>query len=97
MSCIILNTLAAADLIVMSNAKKNGANKNSHESREGEYPPVPEEAIVKPEDERPVKMQMRPEEDLEESDGDIESADTGSEDMDGDGSPDWDPAVGPGV
>lgn len=27
----------------------------------------------------------------------IESTDAGSEDMDGDGSPDWDPAVGPGV
>ena len=58
---------------------------------------MPEGAIVKPEDERPVKMQMRPEENLEEREADIESADTGSEDMDGDGSPDWDPAVGPGV
>jgi hypothetical protein len=42
-------------------------------------------------------MQMRPEENLEEREADIASADTGSEDMDGDGSPDWDPAVGPGV
>jgi hypothetical protein len=71
--------------------------ENSGESRKDEYPPVPEGAIVKPEDERPVKMQMRPEENLEEREADIESADTGSEDMDGDGSPDWDPAVGPGV
>jgi hypothetical protein len=81
----------------MSSAKENNASKNSGESRKGEYPPVPEAAIVKPEDERPVKMQMRPEENLEERESDIESADTGSEDMDGDGSPDWDPAVGPGV
>ena len=72
--------------------------ENSGESRKDEYPPVPEGAIVRPEDERPVKMQMRPEENLEEREADIiESADTGSEDMDGDSSPDWDPAVGPGV
>jgi hypothetical protein len=71
--------------------------ENSGESRKDEYPPVPEGAIVKPEDERPVKTQMRPEENLEEREADIESADTGSEDMDGDGSPDWDPAAGPGV
>ncbi len=81
----------------MSAAKENNANKNSGESGKEEYPRVPESAIVKPEDERPVKMQMRPEENLEEREADIESADTGSEDMDGDGSPDWDPAVGPGV
>lgn len=42
-------------------------------------------------------MQMRPEEDLEEREANIESTDAGSEDMDGDGSLDWDPAVGPGV
>jgi hypothetical protein len=73
------------------------SNENSDHAGSGEYPPVPDDAIVKPEDERPVKMQMRPEESLEEREADIESADTGSEDMDGDGSPDWDPAVGPGV
>jgi hypothetical protein len=82
----------------MPTAKDNSANKNSGESGVGGYPPVPEDAIVKPEDERPVKMQMRPEENLEEErEADVVSADTGSEDMDGDGSPDWDPAVGPGV
>jgi hypothetical protein len=81
----------------MSTAKENNANKNSGESGKGEYPPVPEGAIVKPEDERPVKTQVRPEENLEEREANIESADTSSEDMDGDGSPDWDPAVGPGV
>ncbi|MDQ3969974.1 MAG: hypothetical protein M3275_16445 [Thermoproteota archaeon] len=81
----------------MSTAKENSANKNRGEVGKGEFPPVPEDAIVKPEEERPVKMQMRPEENLEEREADIKSADAGSEDMDGDGSPDWDPAVGPGV
>jgi hypothetical protein len=83
----------------MSAARDNkNANKNSDQAGSGEYPPVPDDAIVKPEDERPVKMQMRPEENLEEREPDIESSDTSSEeDIDGDGSPDWDPAVGPGV
>jgi hypothetical protein len=81
----------------MSTAKENNANKNSGKSGKGEYPPVPEGAIVKPEDERPVKTQVRAEENLEEREADIESADTSSEDMDGDGSPDWEPAVEPGV
>jgi hypothetical protein len=58
---------------------------------------VPEVAIVKPDEERPVKMHMRPEENLEEQEADVESTDTLAEDMDGDDSPDWDPAVGPGV
>ena len=81
----------------MSSTEDTDANKNSSEAGKGQYPPVPEGAIVKPEDERPVKMQRRPEENLEEKEADIESGDTGSEDIDGDGSPDWDPAVGPGV
>lgn len=82
----------------MSTAEENdNANENSGEFGKGQYPPVPAGAIVKPEEERPVKMQMRPEENFEEREGDIESGDTSSEDMDGDGSPDWDPAVGPGV
>jgi hypothetical protein len=81
----------------MSTTKDTDVNENTGESEEGEYSLVPEGAIVKPEDERPVKMQMRPEENLEEREAYIESGDTGSEDMDGDGSPDWDPAVGPGV
>ena len=81
----------------MSTAKESSANKNSGEVGKEEFPPVPEDAIVKPEEEKPVKMQMRPEEDLEEREANIESTDAGSEDMDGDGSLDWDPAVGPGV
>ena len=62
-----------------------------------EFPPVPEEPIVKPEEERPVKSQIRPEEKLQDKEAETEYLDTESDDMDGDGSPDWDPAVGPGV
>jgi hypothetical protein len=84
------------------NSKMSTADNSADESRRGEvekrqFPPVPEGAIVKPEDERPAKMQIRPEEKSEEKEADIEYLDTESEDMDGDGSPDWDPAVGPGT
>jgi hypothetical protein len=81
----------------MSTEKENSANTNSGEVGKRVFPPVPEDAIVMPEEERPVKMQMRPEENIDEREADLESTDAGSEDMDGDGSPDWDPAVGPGV
>jgi hypothetical protein len=37
-----------------------------------------------PEEERPVTMQMRPEENIDEREADIESTDAGSENMDGD-------------
>ncbi len=77
----------------MSSSKNNGTNKDGQEVGKEEFPPVPEAAIVKPEDEKPVKMQVRPEENLEEKESDIESSDTTSEDvdMDGDGSPEWSP------
>jgi hypothetical protein len=82
----------------MPTAREDKETKeNSGQSGAGEYPPVPEEAIIKPEEERPVKMNLRPEENVEEREADTESSDAGSEDMDGDGSPDWDPAVGPRV
>lgn len=42
-------------------------------------------------------MQVRPKENLEEKEAGPESVDAGSEDMDGDGSPDGDPALGPEV
>ena len=67
---------------------------NGSKDQSKEFPPVPEQVIVKPEDERPVKMNVKPEEKLEEKESDIEYLDTDYEDMDGDGSPDWDPAVG---
>jgi hypothetical protein len=65
----------------MSTAKENSANKNSGEVGKGEFPLVPEDAIATPEDERAVKMQMRPEENIDEIEADIESTDAGSEDM----------------
>lgn len=59
------------------------------DTKEGDFPEVPDEAIVKPEDERPVKMTKNPEEELpsEENKHDDEGIDD-STDMDGDGSPD---------
>jgi hypothetical protein len=72
------------------------ATNNNEDTKD--FPPVPKEAIVKPEDERPVKMVIKPEETLEEKQADTtEYPAAETEDMDGDGSPDWDPAVGPGV
>jgi hypothetical protein len=74
-------------------------NINTQENSKTQFPTVPEEAIVKPEDERPVRMIKRSEEELsgEEDESDIDEAVDSTLDMDGDGSPDWDPAVGPGV
>ena len=78
-------------MTVMSSSKDNGTSNQGQEVREHKFPPVPEAAIVKPEDEKPAKMQVRPEENLAENESDIDSSDTTSEDMDmdGDGSPDW--------
>ncbi|MDQ4100678.1 MAG: hypothetical protein M3115_00610 [Thermoproteota archaeon] len=73
----------------MSTAKDDDTNDQSQDVGKEEFPPVPEAAIVKPEDERPTKMQMRPEENVGEGETNSESSDTASEDMDGDGSPDW--------
>lgn len=56
-----------------------------------QYPEVPEEAIVKPEDERPARAIKRPEEELSWDEGkpdDIDEGGENSSDMDGDGSPD---------
>ena len=63
-------------------------NSNTEESR-NVFPEVPDEAIVKPEDERPVKITRSPEEELpgDENKHDDEGIDD-SIDMDGDGSPD---------
>ena len=75
---------------VMSAENDSGSNSEGQEVPK-EFPAVPEAAIVKPEDERPAKMLIRPEENLEESESDVGSTDSSSEDMDGDGSPDWVP------
>ncbi|MEW6604694.1 MAG: hypothetical protein AB1351_08410 [Thermoproteota archaeon] len=52
------------------------------------FPEVPKEAIVKPEDEKPAKIELRPEE--VESEEEIEQKELHAvdHDMDGDGSPD---------
>jgi hypothetical protein len=81
----------------MTTEDSNPAGETRRDSEKREFPPVPEEAIVKPDEERPLKSQIRPEEKLPDSEADTEYLDTESEDMDGDGSPDWDPAIGPGV
>jgi len=82
----------------MSDAnERNNASEGNFEQGKQEYPPVPDAAIVKPEDERPLKSQMRPEEVIDETEGSSEAIDNEYEDMDGDGSPDWEPAQGPGV
>lgn len=71
---------------------------NDNDEATKEFPPVPKEAIVRPEDDRPVKRVIKPEETLEEKQADMTEGPAAEyEDMDGDGSPDWDPAVGPGV
>ena len=75
----------------------NIASKGDSDSGKQEYPPVPDAAIVKPEDERPLKSQVRPEENIDETEGSSEATDNEYEDIDGDGSLDWDPALGPGV
>lgn len=81
-----------------SNDDINNNNIPTQDSRKREFPNVPKEAIVRPEEERLVRMTKRSEEELsgEEDEPDSEAVESTS-DMDGDGSPDWDPAVGPGV
>ena len=85
-------------MVVDAEDSNNNNNIATQDSRKREFPNVPKEAIVRPEDERPVRTTKRSEEELsgEEDESDSEGVDSTS-DMDGDGSPDWDPAVGPGV
>ena len=69
-----------------------------NESDEKSFPDMPKNAIVKPEEERPIKTIKRPEE-LEgpENEADYEHTDTEFSDMDGDRNPDFNPALGPGI
>ena len=72
-------------------------NNSTQEDSINEFSEVPREAIVKPEDERPIKTVKRPEElPGNENTHDDEGIDD-TVDMDEHGSPDWDPAIGPGV
>ena len=51
----------------MSTEDSNPADETRSESEKREFPPVPEEAIVKPDEERPLKSQIRPEEKLRDN------------------------------
>lgn len=74
--------------------KKQEESNNLQNQSKGQYPEIPEEGIVKPEDEQPVRVSKKYEEVI---DSDIVDIEDSSMDMDGDGSPDWDPALGPGT
>jgi hypothetical protein len=65
------------------------ADDNKTKESKSEFPEVSEDAIVKPEDERPVKITRSPEEELpgDENKHDDDGIDD-TIDMDGDGSPD---------
>jgi hypothetical protein len=58
-----------------------------------DFPPVPKEAIVKPEDEKPSKTEVRPEEVESKDERDYEELKSVDFDMDGDDNPDFDPEV----
>ena len=60
-------------------------------SHESNFPKVPKEAIVKPEDERPVKNVLRPEEVESKDEAEYEQMKSAHPDMDGDDNPDIDP------
>jgi hypothetical protein len=52
------------------------------------FPEVPKEAIVKPEDEKPAKVELLPEEVESKDEVEQKELHTVDHDMDGDGSPD---------
>lgn len=52
------------------------------------FPRVPNEAIVRPEDERPAKIELRPEEVESKDEVEQKQLHAVDHDMDGDGSPD---------
>ena len=68
-------------------------NTDDKETITSEFLEVPEEAIVKPEDERPVKTSITPEETTGETISNTDESESTSTDMDGDGSPDWDKSI----
>ena len=73
--------------------ENNNLNPRVNNKKPQEYPEVPEEAIVKPEDERPVKTTITPEEVTGENISNTDGSGDTSTDMDGDGSPDWDKSI----
>jgi hypothetical protein len=62
-------------------------------SESSDFPPIPKEAIVRPEDERPVKRVLKPEEVESKEEKDYDKMKSVDYDMDGDGNPDFDPAL----
>ena len=79
--------------MVEDNENNSKFNPRVNNNKPQEYPEVPEEAIVKPEDERPVKTTRTVEERLGEDISNTEESQNTSVDMDGDGSPDWDKSI----
>ena len=62
-------------------------------SSQDDLPKVPKEAIVKPEDERPAKTELRPEEVQGKDEAEYEEMKSADHDMDGDDNPDFDPGA----
>ena len=62
-------------------------------SESSDFPPVPKEAIVKPEDERPAKHVLKPEEVESKDEKEYDEMKSVDYDMDGDDNPDFDPAL----
>ena len=60
-------------------------------SSQDDSPKVPKEAIVKPEDERPAKTELKPEEVQSKDEAEYEQMKSTDHDMDGDDNPDFDP------
>lgn len=58
-----------------------------------DFPPVPKKAIVRPEDERPAKTEIKPEEVDSKDEKEYEKMKSADFDMDGDDNPDFDPAA----
>jgi hypothetical protein len=60
-------------------------------TREKKFPDVPKEAIVKPEDEKPVKIEVKPEEVESRDEVQDERLKSVNRDMDSDDNPDFNP------
>lgn len=58
-----------------------------------DFPSVAKEAIVKPDDEKPSKTEIRPEEVESKDEREYEQMMSADSDMDGDDNPDFDPEV----
>ena len=63
---------------------------NNNNVDETSFPEVPEEAIVKPEEERPIRISKKQEEEEPDDGNSNDNAyTTNDEDLDGDDNPDW--------